>query len=419
MSGASSERTCKRTIEVTVPAEEVEKEAERAAAELSRRVKLSGFRPGKVPASIVQSQFAGDVRQKVIEALVPRFLQKRVEDENLRVVGTPDITEVHFHRGEPMRFKAEFEVAPEIELKEYTDITMPYGEPVVSDEDVERRLEELRDQKAEFVNVDPRPIEEGDYAVVILERAGQAPSKQDEVTLHVGGEETLAGFSDNIRGLSPGDEREFEIKYPEDYGDEKLAGTTVGFRARVKGIRRKELPELNDEFARDLGDFQSLEELRAEVRRGLLREQEHLAQQEAKNKIVEKLVEMHDFAVPETFIERQIEIQLAQYLAARGVDPQKVRVDWEKLKESQQERARFEVKASLVLDRIADREAIETTVDEVDREVQRIARQERENVVAVRRRLEKEGQLRRIASRIRTEKTLSFLFERSRKVAEE
>lgn len=318
-----------------------------------------------------------------------------------------------------MRFKAEFEVAPEIELKEYTDITMPYGEPVVSDEDVERRLEELRDQKAEFVNVDPRPIEEGDYAVVILERAGQAPSKQDEVTLHVGGEETLAGFSDNIRGLSPGDEREFEIKYPEDYGDEKLAGTTVGFRARVKGIRRKELPELNDEFARDLGDFQSLEELRAEVRRGLLREQEHLAQQEAKNKIVEKLVEMHDFAVPETFIERQIEIQLAQYLAARGVDPQKVRVDWEKLKESQQERARFEVKASLVLDRIADREAIETTVDEVDREVQRIARQERENVVAVRRRLEKEGQLRRIASRIRTEKTLSFLFERSRKVAEE
>ncbi len=182
MSSPSVERTCKRTLEVTVPAEEVEMEAGRAVAELGRRVKIPGFRPGKVPASIVQSQFAGDIRQKVIEALVPRFLQKRVEDENLRVVGTPDITEVHFHLGEPMRFKAEFEVAPEIELKEYTDITVPYGEPVVNDEDVERRLEELRDQKAEFVNVDPRPVEDGDYAVVILERAGQAPPKQDEVT---------------------------------------------------------------------------------------------------------------------------------------------------------------------------------------------------------------------------------------------
>lgn len=416
-----AEQTCKRTIEITIPAEEVEKATGRAVAELSERARLPGFRPGKVPSSIVRSRFAADIRQRVIEALVPRFFQKRAEDENLRVVGTPDITEIHFHSGEPLRFKAEFEVAPEIELKEYLGLTIPYRDPEITEEDVAGRLEELRDQKADYVNVDPRPAEDGDYAVVALERLEQprTAGKTDEVMLHIAGGETLAAFSENLRGLSPGAEREFDVAYPEDYGDEKLAGKTVRFKAHLKGIRRKELPELNDEFARDLGDFQNLEELRAEVRKSILRDREFLAQQEAKNKFVEKLVEMHDFPVPETFIERQIEIQLGQYLAARGVDAKSVRVDWEKLKESQRGRAAFEVKASLILDRIADREAIEATMDEVDREVQRIARQERENVVVVRRRLEKEGALRRIASRIRTEKTLGLLFERARKVAEE
>ncbi len=411
--------TCKRVVEVSIPVEEVEKETGHAVAELSQRVRLPGFRPGKVPQSIIRSRFDSEIRQKVIEALVPRAFQKRAEDENLRIVGTPDITEVHFHPGEPLRFKAEFEVAPEIELKEYVGLTVPYSDPEVTEEDIGRRLEELRDQKADYINVDPRPVEDGDYAVVLLERLDGPAGKADEVMLHVGGEDTLPAFSENVRGMGPGEEKEFDVPYPAEYGDENLAGKTIRFKLHLKGIRKKELPELNDEFARDLGDFQGLEELRMEVRKSILREKEHLAQQAAKNKLVEALVAGHDFPVPETFIDRQIEIQLGQFFAARGVDPQTVRVDWDKLKESQRPRAAFEVKASLVLDRIGDREAIEATVDEVDREVQRIARAEKENVVAVRRRLEKEGVLRRIASRIRTEKVLNFLFERARKVAED
>ncbi len=403
----------------------MEQEAERVVAAMAQRVRLPGFRPGKIPAGIVRARFASDIREEVVRSLVPKFFQRRVEDENLRVVGTPDISEVHFHAGEPLTFKAEFEVAPEIELKDYVGLTVPYREPEVTAADVTRRMEELRDQKAEFVNVDPRPLEDGDFAVVALEAIGglEAPlAKQEELVLHIGGEDTLEAFTENLRGLSPGEEKEFEVRYPDEHGDEKLSGKTVHFRAVVKGVRRKELPELNDEFARDLGDFKDLEELESEVRKAIGREREYAAQQEAKNQLVEKLVDMHDFPVPEAFLDRQLETQVEQYLraaAARGVDPNSVRIDWEKLKESQREKATRDVKASLLVARIAERESIEVTTDEVDREVQQIARQERASIAAVRSRLEKEGILRRIASHIRTEKTLAFLFERARKVADD
>jgi trigger factor len=417
--------SCKRTIEITVPAAEVEQETERAVGSMRNRVKLPGFRPGKVPANLIRARFAGEIREEVVRSLVPKHFQKRAEDQNLRVVGTPDITDVHYHPGEPLTFKAEFEVAAEFELQAYRGLTVTYREPQVTEEQVAQRLEELREQKAEFINEAPRPAADGDYVVASLEAGEQVEKglrKQDELVVEIGGADTLEAFSTNLRGLSPGEEKEFDVSYPEDFGDSKLAGRTIRFLAKVAGIRRKELPELNDAFAADLGDFKSLEELKEESRKGLQREQEHLAQQRAKTKLVDQLVKAHDFPVPEALVERQIQSQVEQYLrglAAQGVDLESVKLDWDKVRESQRERAVEDVKASLLLERIAGREAVEVTNEEVDREVQRIARQGREAVAAARQRLEQEGGLRRIALRIRTEKTLNFLFEQARKVAED
>lgn len=414
----------RRTLELTIPAPEVEEETERVVESIRKRVRLPGFRPGKVPAGIVRRRYEQDIRHDVLEKLIPKYLFKRAEEEGLNVVGTPNVTDVQFAPGEPLRFKAEFEVAPEIELKQYKDLTVPYQDPEVSEADIDQRIEELREQKAEYVNVDPRPIAAGDHAVVALESlSGIAgpPIKQDELTLHIGGEDTLPGFSEALTGLSPGEEKEFDVTYPEDYGQPRLAGKTVRFRARVKGIRRKELPEANDEFARDLGDYQNMGELREAVRKAIFAERQFVAQEEAKNKLVDALVDAHDFPVPEAYIERQIEAQVErrlQLLAAEGVDPRSIKLDWQKLKESQRDKAVREVKASLLLHKIADTEDIHATQDEVDREVQRLARQTREPVAAVRMRLEKEGALGRIAARIRTEKTLSFLFDHARKTAE-
>jgi len=415
---------CKHSLEISIPVPDVESELGRVTADVQKRAKLPGFRPGKAPTSIIRKQFAGDIRQQVLENLIPTFLQKQFEAENLNVVGTPDIKDVHFHDGEPLRFKAEFEVVPEIELGDYRGVEVPYAEPQVSEEDIDKRIEELREQKAQYVNVDPRPVEEGDHAVVALESLSGVdgdPVKTDEMVLEIGGADTFPAFTENLRGVNPGEEREFDVVYPEDYGAKKLAGKTVKFHATLKGIRRKELPEVNDEFAQDLGDYRDVGELREAIRKSIFSQREFETQQEAKTKIVDKLVDAHDFPIPEVFVERQVKNRMEQTLramAGEGVDPRSIKLDWKKVMETQREKALREVKASMLLSKVSEREAINATRDEVDREVERAARQQKEPVAALRMKFEKDGTLGRIASHIQTEKTLTFLFEQARKTAE-
>lgn len=413
---------CKHSLDITVPVEEVEKETERVVASIQKKVRLPGFRPGKAPLSMVRTRFAGDIRQDVLDQLVPKFFRAAVDQEHLQVVGQPGVTDVHFHAGEPLKFKAEFEVAPTVDLNEYRGLVCNYAEPQVTDEDVAQRLEQIREQKAEYVNEDPRPLADGDYAVISLESLSGTAEKvtQDELMLKLGDEATMPVFTENLLGASPDETREFEVTYPEDYDRKNLAGRTVKFKATVKAVRRKELPEANDEFAKDLGDFQTMDELKEQIRKNILREREHRAQEEAKNQLLDKLVEAHDFAVPTAYVDRQIEINVENQLrslAAQGVDPRGLKLDWEKLRETQKERAAKDVRASLLLDKIAEREAIGATQEEVDREVQKIARQQREAVAVTRAKLEKEGGIARIAGHIRTDKTLTFLFEQSRKEA--
>jgi trigger factor len=414
---------CKHALEISVPAQEVDSETARATADVQKRAKLQGFRPGKAPVSMIRKYFAGEIRKKVLEELIPKNLQKQFQAENLAVVGTPDVSDIHLHDGEPLRFKAEFEVVPEIELQGYKEIEVAYHDPEVSDEDVNKKVEEIREQKADYVNVDPRPVEDGDHAVVSLESLSGVegePVKTDELTLQIGGGETLPAFTENLRGLTPGDEREFEVAYPEDYGSSRFAGKTIKFHAVLKGIRRKELPELNDEFAQDLGDYRTVDELRNAVKKNIFTQRQVEAQQEAKNQLVEKLVDSHDFPVPELFVDNQIRHRVEQSLramAGEGIDPSNIKLDWAKVKETQRDKALREVRASMLLGRISERESIHATRDEVDKEVEKVARQQREPVGAVQMRFEKDGTLNRIANHIQTEKTLNFLFEHARKTA--
>jgi trigger factor len=411
---------CRYSLDITIPVDEVESETNRAVSEVQKKARIKGFRPGKVPPSLIREHFGSEVRQKVFEALVPKHLQKQYEAENLNVVSSPDISKIHYHTGEPLTFHAEFEIAPTIELGDYKDVEVPYHDPEITDDNVNQEIERLRDSKADYVNIDPRPLENGDHAVVSLESLSgvDEPMKADELVVQLGGEDTLAGFTENLLGMTPGEEKDFDVQYPEEYGgNAKLAGRTVRFHATLKGIRRKDLPELNDDFAQDVGDFRNLEELRDSVKKQLFVQQQQEAQSTAKNEIVKKLVETHEFPVPEAFIDRQIKNRVEQWFAQTGIDPRKANLDWEKLKASQRETAIPEVKAALLLSRIAEREAIGATHAEVDREVEKIARRNREPLAATQRRLEANGGLRNIASHIQTEKTLSFLFEHARKTA--
>lgn len=416
---------CKHSIEVTIPAEAVAAEIEKVTENIRTKAHIQGFRPGKAPSSIIRSRYAQDIRQEALENLVPRFLEQACERENLRVVSRPSIKDLHFHEGEAVHFKAEFEVAPEFELKEVRGLKVAYAEPAVTDAEVEERLHQLRESRAEFVNLDPRPAEDGDHCLVSLETIAGVegePLRQDDINIEIGGKDTFEGFSQALLGAVPGDVREAEVAYPENYGVDRLAGRTVRFRITLKQIRRKELPELNDEFARDLGDFQSIDEVREEIRKAIFREKDYEAQVKAKNDLVDQLVAMHDFPVPEAYIDDRIENMLdgqIRSLQSQGVDTSKIRIDWQKFRQNQYEQAKHDVKAALLLGKVASAEHIHASEEEIGQEVQRIARQRREPVAAVRLKLEKEGGIQNIVNRIITDKTLKFLFDHAVKLPPE
>ncbi|MBI5084350.1 MAG: trigger factor [Acidobacteria bacterium] len=414
---------CKHVLDIHIPADVVAAEIEKVVEKVRAKAHIQGFRPGKAPASIIRTRYMGDIRQEALENLIPAHIEKECVKENLHVVSRPSVKELHFHEGEAVHFKAEFEVAPEIELKEVRGLKVEYAESVITDADVDERINEIRESKAEFVNVDPRPAQDGDHCLVSLESLegieGE-PMKQDDINIQIGGADTFESFTEALRGVEPGDSREAEITYPAEYAAARLAGRTVRFKVTLKQIRLKEAPELNDEFARDLGDFQNMDEVREEVRKAIFREREFAAQSEAKNKLVDKLSDMHEFPVPEAYVENQIESTVESQLRqwkAQGIDISKIKLDWDKLRESQSDKARRDVKASLLLGKVASTENIHVTEEEIDAEVQRIARQRREPVAAVRMNMEKDGSLSRAANRIITEKTLNFLFEHAVKEA--
>ena len=325
---------------------------------------------------------------------------------------------------QPIRFKAEFEVSPAIELGEYRGLTVKYAEPVVTEEDITNRVEEIRDSKAEYVNIDPRPAEDGDYVLVNLKSIAGAdkPVEREDLSLKIGDKDALPAFNENLTGMTPGETKEFTVTYPENYAEANLSGKTVTFEMTLTALRKKELPDLNDEFAKDLGDFQTLDELRNMVKGALLRERENRAKNEARLLLVEQLVASHEFPVPEVFIDRQLRDGLEQRLTAlvqQGVDPKTLDFDWQAYRETNKEQAVKDVKGSLLLEKIAEREAIETMRDEMDKEIQRIARGQRRPVAQVRMDLEKNNRMPPIASQIRTEKVLNFLFDNARKEAAE
>jgi trigger factor len=413
---------CRHELEITVGVLEIAEATERVLARIQAKAHLPGFRPGKAPLSVIRNRFQNEIQQDILEEVIPKALNARFAEEKLAVVGQPNIVDLKFEPNQPLVFKAQFEVHPEFVLGAYKGLEVEYADPEVTDKDIDDRIEQLRESKAEYINIDPRPAENGDFVVVGLESGDGLegePIKNPEMMIQLGDPDTLPAFSEGLLGLTPGESKDITVTYPEDYGQERLAGKTVTFDVELKHIRRKELPNLDDDFAQSMGDFRTFDEFREQVKASILAERSYRAQEEAKSKLIESLADSHSFPVPQTYIDRQLQIMLENYarsLQMQGIDPRKLNFDMEKFRESQTERATRDVRATLLLDKIAEVENIEVSKDEVDREVQRIARQEREPVAAVRVKLEKDGGLDRIANRIRTDKAIGLLFEHARKV---
>ncbi len=413
----------KREIEVQIPPEEVSRETDALVEKYRKLARIPGFRRGHVPASVIRQRFSQDIQNDVIDALVPKYFRKETERLGLIPVSQPRVTDLHAHEGEALHFKATFEVMPEIKVEGYKELRADHPEISVTDEEVEDSLKSLQEQKATFSPVEGRPIQDGDYAQASLDGTpkatdpGTKPVHMDDVLVEIGGKNTMPEFTENLRGANAGEERTFDVVYPEDFSDERLRGKTFSYKVKVNAIKQKTLPELNDEFAKELGEFTTLDDVRKRIREGMEHERRQNAERDAKDKLLAELIRRNEFEVPEALVEHQIDIRLERglrALAAQGMSSEHMKkMDLPRLRAGQREQALQEVKAALLLEKIADEEKIEVGDEEINREIEALARQTNQTADAIRTRLTRDGALDRIRNRIRNEKALDFLYRQS------
>src|SRR5262249_30677083 len=367
--------SCRRELELEIPAEEVSKATERVAKELARVARVPGFRPGKAPISLIKRRFADDIKGEVLQTLVPEKVEKAVAEQKLTPVSRPEVDKLDYIEGQPLKFRAVFEVLPEFTLANYKDLELEMPTMDITEEDVAKALEEMRERAAAFAPVEGRAIQDGDFVQMKLAgtpEGGSDPLQADSVLCHIGAEETMEPFNTNLKSASVDDHKNFDVEYPADYPDPKLAGKKFHYAVEVLGIKTKKLPELNDDFAKDVSDAKTLDELKTKVREGLEHQRDHKKKDLLHEKVLAELVKKHDFPVPESLVEHQMDVRLERVvrsLAAQGVDPRAVNVDWVTLRRRQEDRARDDVKAELIIDRIATAENIDVTDEDLAREL--------------------------------------------------
>jgi trigger factor len=426
VSPTETKESTKREIEVEIPAAEVGRETETLIQKYQKVARIAGFRRGHVPASIIRQRFSEEIKTDVVEALIPRYFRQEAERLGIHPVSQPRVTDLHVHDGEPLRFKAAFEVLPEIKLEGYKELRADKPEIAVSEVDVEQALTDLREQHAKFDPIEGRSLADGDFAQSSLDGnpktvQGTADDSQpvhmDEVLVEIGGKNTMPEFTEHLRGANAGDERTFDVNYPEDAQDKRLAGKTFTYTVKINAIKQKSLPELNEEFVKQFGEFTTVDELRQRIRQQMESERKHEAEHKAKDKLVEELIQRNEFEVPDSLIEQQIDIRLERglrALAAQGLSAEHMKkMDLPRLRAGQRDQAIHDVKAALLLEKVAEAENVQVSDDEMNAEVDSLAKQTKQTTEAIRTRLTRDGGLDRIRTRIRNEKTLEFLYHQS------
>ena len=426
---------CTRELVIDVPAEEVSRAWANVAAAYRKHAKIPGFRAGKVPESVIRRRFAAEIRKEVIDSLLPERFNKGVAELGIRPVGQPQVTELSLEDGTPLHVKAVFEYLPSFSIDGYKDVTVTKPSVEVTEEEFKQELAQLRDSRATIEPVEEdRAFQDGDWAQIsykgeiqkdateaAAEGAAEAqpesgPVSGEDTLVEIGGKDTVEAFSGALRGAKPGQELKVEVIYPADYAEAKLAGKTVAYEVTVKGIKKRILPELNDEFAKELGHYESYADLEKSVREYMENRKRRSVESETRDRLFAALSEKFTFAVPESLVQDQIDTRLERglrALAAQGMQPEQMRkLDFAKLRAAQRESALAEVKANVLLDRIAGEENITVSEEEMDKELQIAAIQSREPLDALKVRLTKEGGLARIREQLRREKTASVLYER-------
>ena len=407
----------RKNVRVEIPTDVVNAEIERIARDYSRKARVPGFRPGKTPPRVIKQRFKDQILHDVAHDLIPRAVDDALRERGLEAVDTPDVREVVINEGEPLTFTASFDTVPEFDPGDLGTIAIKRASNAINDEALQLALQRLRDRGARHEPVEGRGVDHGDTVTLDLERrdAGGTPDTHSDVNIELGAKANPPGFDEQLLGLELGAQKEFTLHYPADYPIGELANTDVSYKVTVKGLKRRVLPELDDEFAKDLG-VDSLDALTTRVREDLEHEAKHAAEREDRSELMKQLATKVPFDVPGSMVDREIDRRLedfARRLIDQNVDPRQAGIDWNAFRESQREVSREAVAAALVLDEVTRREKLEVADAEVEAEVVKYAERTGRTPAAVRAALEKEGGLSRIYAGLRREKSIDFVMARA------
>lgn len=414
-----------KNLVVEIDSTVVDAEIDKIARDYGKAARIPGFRPGKVPAKVVRQRFRDQILHDVVHGLIPRAVDEALRDRGIEPVDTPDIKDVVVEEGQPLKFTASFETVPPIDPGDYSTITIRNPPTGVDDAAVDDALKGLRERSARHESIEDRPIEMGDSVQLDLERTatgenGEAQTDRHEgVTVDLGAPANPPGFDEALQGMNVGERKAFDVNYPEDYAIKELAGTTVKYDATIKAIRKRVLPELDDEFAKDLGDFDSLEALKTRVRADLEHQMMHENEREVRGELVRQIAERVTIDVPPVLLDRELDRRVEEFvrrLIEQQVDPMKTNINWEEFRDKQRAAAEEAVKSALLLDEVSRRENITASDADVDEEIARYAERTGRTPAAVRARLEKDGGLGRVYAGIRRERTVDFLLSRATRI---
>jgi trigger factor len=413
---------CTRELVLDIPAEKVSAAYKKVTGNYKKYAKIPGFRAGKVPDTVIWRRFADSIRKEVVDSLLPERFNKAILDLHVKVVGEPRVTELTIEDGKPLHVKAVFEFIPDFSIEGYETVTVDKPPVEITEEEFRRELEQLRESRATIEPVEEeRALTDGDWAQIsykgLIDGSPEAaPIAGEDTLVEVGGKDTVEAFSSVLRGAKPGQELKAEVIYPADYAEPKLAGKTVAYEVEVKAIKKRSLPELDDDFARELGQYEDLAELEASVRDHLGHRKRRSVEAGTKDRLFAALIARYPFAVPESLVQQQVDVRLERLLraqVAQGMDPEEMRnQNFPRLRAALREGAVAEAKTNILLDRIAQEENISISDEELDRQLQMAALQAREPLETMRARLMVDNGLARFREQLQREKTASLLYER-------
>ena len=414
--------TCKKELVIEIPPDIVKQESETVTSHYRRLARIPGFRPGRAPASLIRRHFHDDIRNEVVQSLLPRYFETAIKEQNMSVIGRPHFADLKFEENTPLTATAKFEVLPKFELKEYKGLDVERGTFDVTEDEVARSLEDLRQQAATFEPVEGRAAQDGDYVSVNYRGVDKAdaeakPLEANDAMVHLSGEGSVPEFTTNLQGAKPGDVREFDVNYPEDYASKPLAGKSLSYRVEVQAIKKKVVPELDDEFAKSVSELKTMDELKSRVSENLAGRKKYEVEARAKQDLLSQLVAAHSFPVPDTLVEGQVDGKLERFLsrlASQGIDPRNVGLDWQKLRDDARPEAEKDVRGSLILEKVADAEAIEVKEEEVDELIRDLAQERHEAPATLKTRLTRDGELPTIERRLRNQKALDLVYQHAK-----